>query len=270
MSARDRSQDPEERKRRDFAQHGIDRNEVADRLRQAHANRDLTVAEAMRLRDLATAAPDLANDLATIDGLHRLFDLEAELFADVVAPIEASEEFDETYARLARVAAATEPTVRARLLHGGADRRMPAPRTRWHLRRIVMYCAAAAAVLIATLLYTQSRSAAPPLMPGAPSGEVLSGSTPILLEPVLRTDAPSLSWHPVVNATRYDVVVVDAAGTVVLARDDFHATNHRWELTPDELARLTARTGELRLRIVARDGAGLAVATSGDLRLTLR
>jgi hypothetical protein len=109
--------------------------------------------------------------------------------------------------------------------------------------------------------------------PSAPADERLGGDRGlprILLEAKIDPATRALSWHAVVGARTYDGVITDDENRVVLSRPESAARSTVWQLTATEYARLAESSGPLFLRVIARDGAGLEVATTGDLELRLR
>lgn len=243
----------------------IERDEFVQLL-EAHAGRSLTLNEDARLRTLAARDRSGAAEVAAFDDLHTGFDAELVLFESVSAPITAAEEGDEGYARLARIAAAGEDTLRARLQFAGAVTG-PVPHHARRRRAWLTIGTLAAGLLVAWLVW--GRQDHPSLMPGNPNDSVLGAAARIVMQAELRADRPELSWHVVVGASKYDARIEDATGQPVLVRPDPLAAAARWAIAPQDYARLRtlARDGELRLRVVARDGAGLTIATTGDLPL---
>ena len=236
-------------------------------LLRAHAGRTLTLDEDARMRRLAADEEVLGEELRSIDDLHGLLDGESALFSAVSAPLTAIEESDEGFARLAQVAARGEQALRDHLRIGTPV----APMHRAHLRRRGIWLtlgALAAAVLIFVLTRGPSR---PALLGSKPDDSVLGGVTRIVMEAELRGDRPELSWHAVIGAVGYEARIVDAAGREVLVRTRDASASTRWSLSGDEFTRLRTLVGqaELRLRVVARDGAGIALGTTGDLPLRI-
>ncbi len=219
------------------------------------------------MRRLAADDAVLAEELRSIDEVHDLLDGERALFAAVSAPLTAGEESDEGFARLAQVAARGEQTLRDHLRIGAPMAEM----RRSHLRRRGIWLtlgALAAAVLIFVLTRGPSR---PALLGSRPDDSVLGGVARIVMEAGLRADRPELSWHAVIGAVGYEARIVDPGGRDVLVRAAGASASTRWSLSADEFVRLRtlAGRGELRLRVVARDGAGIALGTTGDLPLRI-
>jgi hypothetical protein len=240
------------------------------RLLTGHANRELTAAEDERLRRLAAGDARRGQAVAEIEQVHELFRAERELRAATEEPLAATAELDGTWQRLQRAAAAGEQELRARLRRAPAAGSFAgAGRRRSRLLAGALALAAAAA-LVAGLLLLQDRGDAPPLIPRAPGAGELGGGAVVLLEPEIRAEEPAVAWHPVPGALAYEVVAVDAGGKVLAQRAEERAKSTRWDLTAGEYERLRAARGALFLRVMARDGAGIPIATSGDLVLTLR
>lgn len=243
-------------------------------LLEAHAGRSLTLDEDARLRALAAEDPARCAALADFDSLHVAFDAERRLFEEVSAPLSPAEEMDEGYARLARAAAVAEDGLRAQLRFGDAARmRSEGSAVRRRRATWIGVLAAAAAVAVVVILVWRG-AAQPKLLTGEPDGTSLGGASRILMQSELRADRPVLTWHSLLGAARYDARISDARGELVLARPDADAASTTWELSSNQFAELRARASrvppqELRLRIVARDGAGIAVGTTGELPLRL-
>lgn len=243
-------------------------------LLEAHAGRSLTLDEDARLR--ALAADDLRRgaDLAAFDALHRDLDAERRLFDEVSQPPSAAEEADEGYARLARAAAVAEEGLRAQLRFGDAARTKPQGGAARRRRATWIGVLAAAAAVALVVFLVWRGDAQPKLLTGEPDGTSLGGASRILMQSELRADRPVLTWHSLLGAARYDARISDARGELVLARPDADAASTTWELSSNQFAELRARASrvppqELRLRIVARDGAGIVVGTTGELPLRL-
>ena len=81
---------------------------------------------------------------------------------------------------------------------------------------------------------------------------------------------PTVSWVPVAGAATYAVVVEDGAGKVVFQRGELQARSTRWDLSEAQFQLLQEQSEGLLLRVVARDGAGIIVGTTGDLPLSIR
>ena len=73
-----------------------------------------------------------------------------------------------------------------------------------------------------------------------------------------------------VGARSYDATISNADNRIVLARSEEVSRSYVWRLSPREYDSLARHPGPLYLRIVARDGAGIRIETSGDLPLTVR
>lgn len=246
-----------------------ERNEFAT-LIEAHAGRSLTRAEEQRLRALAAADPERSAELAAIDGVHRLLDGERVLRVEASQPTTAAEESDEGFQRLGAAAARAEEELRAKLMHGaGSEARRVVVR---RVRRWPLLAAAAAALIALGLWLAGQAGSRPDLLPERPGGETLGGVPRIMLRAELSVQRPELSWHPVVGASRYDASIEDADGGIVLQRASELGGSTTWELARDEIGTLVEKRdagAELTLRVVARDRAGVPVASTGDLPLRL-
>lgn len=232
-----------------------------ERLVAAHANRELTRGERLRLDELVQRAPSRAVICSGIERVHALLERERELGEAAVGPLDPLEEIGENWERLARTASLAGEQLRARLRHGSPPAMVRRPRVpRWLL-------GAAAAVLLAAAGSWMLGSRSPESIPQAPSPEQLGGS--LLLVPELSVASPRLAWHAVPNAVTYRAVISDAAGDVVLRRPDAAARSTQWDLTADEIAMLE-RAAPVMLRVVALDGDGGPLQSSGDLQLALR
>ena len=238
-----------------------------DQLLAGHANATLTGAERARLDALCAADAARAHTKSQLDALHAAFAAERALRAETALPVEPIEEADEGFARLAQATARAEDDLRARLRHTPTTftlrKRKPA------LRLLLGAVAAiAAAALVAAAL--GAFDAPPALHQRKPAREVLGGeiATIVIAPRISRTDR-TLSWSPVWQAHDYAAVIVDGVGKVILERAGDQARSTRWELTADEFEALHARQQDLRLRVQARDGLALPVATSGDLPLVI-
>lgn len=247
-----------------------DRDEFTPLL-EAHILRSLTADEEARLLALVSTDPDGAAELQAIDSLHAQFDVERRLQADAFTPARVEEEADEGFVRLQRAAAAAEGSLRAQMLHGGE---IPATRAapRWGAsrRRWALWGVAAAALVALAVFLSGPNVGGPALIDRRPDDDVLGTTARIVMRAELSAAHPELSWHPVVGASRYDAVIEDAEGRALFSRPQERVRSTVWALTTDQVEALRALRdagGESRLRIVARDGAGLAVASSGDLRL---
>jgi hypothetical protein len=230
-----------------------------ERLLAAHVHRELAGHEADRLRALARGDAAREREVAEIGDLHARLDAERALYRRARTPLAPREEADPVYRRLARRAAAAEQSLREAAC---APRAVPARRPAFGARARI--AAAAAAVLGACALLPFL------LRPTAPPDTRWHVLPRILLEPEISPASRTLSWHAVVGARTYDVVIVDADDQTVLARPDRAVRSTLWELTADEYALLAKSRKPLYLRVVARDGAGLEVASTGDLRLEVK
>lgn len=237
-------------------------------LLRGHATLTLTAQEREALGKITASDRARAAEVAGFDQVHAAFARERALFGAVSAPVEAAEEADEGFARLAAAGARAEAELRGRLLHA------PAPvvlRPRRRGRRVVLWAVAALAAGTLVALALDGFSGPPALQQGTPGREVAGGELHgIVIAPHLSAADRTLSWSPLWHAVSYDVVIVDARGNVVLQRAPDQARSTRWELTTREFDQLCVRQAELRLRVHARDGAGLSVGTSGDVPLTIR
>lgn len=250
-----------------------------EQLLRAHANKELTVDERTQLAALAAGDPARQRAVSGFENLHRVMGAECQMVAEIMAPPDPSEEADEGYRRLAQAASRAERQLQAKLLNplhrGGGFTGQVVPAA-GHDRRRLLWIAGAAvaavAVLTATLLtIILSNRGAPPLDPNRPDpNERLGGQHLISINPVLTASDPRLSWDHVAGARSYDAKILDADYSVVLARPEAQARSNEWRLTKAEYDVLKALPGDLFLRVVARDGAGVGFASTGERRLEVR
>jgi hypothetical protein len=243
-----------------------DRGDV-ERLVRAHANRDLTAAEVDRLARLVAADPVLDAEVEAATEVHRAFGAERLVYADACEPTSPREEADPQYQRLQRAAAAAGERLRSRLERPWFRFRPPMSRRR--VRVALAVCAAAALTVVALVLATRG-DRGPELLPNTPDGRTLGGVARIVLDTELRASDRHLSWHAVLGAAAYEATIDDDTGRWLARRAAELAPQTHWQLDADEFARLAdavAAGKRLVLRIVARDGAGVAVGTTGDLPL---
>ncbi len=250
-----------------------------EQLLRAHANKELTVDERTQLGVLAARDPARERAVAEFEELHRWMSSESRLAVETMAPADPSEEADESYRRLAQAAARAERQLASKLLnpvHRG-DRYLPgglqAPASGRDRRRSLLIGAAlavatAAAVVLVAVLTSRG---APPLDPNTPdSRDRIGGQHLISINPVLTASDPGLSWDHVPGARSYDAKILDAGGAVVLARSEEQVRSNEWRFTKAEYDVLKAHAGSLYLRVVARDGAGVGFASTGERRLDVR
>jgi hypothetical protein len=240
---------------------------------QAHANRELTTHERAQLEVLAMQDPERQTAVAEFEEVHRWIDEERRLTAAVMAPAEPSEEVDEGYGRLVRAASSAQHQLQVELMNPtrGGDL-LSAPRSLFRDRRsrrmVWAVAAAAAIVLSALLIFNRGGPALNPSQPG-PDHIGQPGSI-ILLNPILTPENRRLSWIHAQGARAYDASILDAQNAVILARPQADARSNEWRLTKAQYDLLKAHSGDLFLRVVARDGAGVGFGTSTDLRLDIR
>lgn len=238
------------------------------RLLRGHANADLSAAETAELRRLAATDPARTETVRTTDAALELFAGERELCAAVLAEPPLADEAGEEFERLQQRAAQEEADLRAKMLH------RPVPmvatvRARRPLLRPVLLVAAAAAIVAIALQFGSGPG--PALLPQKPDNLHAGGAINlVLLDAELSAAQRELSWAAVPGAEGYDVVVADAAGNVVLRRDVAARRSTTWELTTDDFASLRAASGPVRIRVVALDGAGIPIGSSGERVLRLR
>ncbi len=248
-----------------------------DWLLAAHANRELTEAEAVRLRELVeTAGEECASSVAAIDDLHARFASERALRQQLVVAGETDEEAaDEGYRRLLGAAARAEQGLRAELRHPVT---VVDVRSRAGLGRVWIGVAVAAVVLLAAGLWWSSGPGMgrPGLLPGAPADRILGTVSKILLNTELHAADAVFRWHATVGASRYDVCIEDLEGRTLLRRPVDLERSLSWNLSDLEFAQLSEVAAKksspgagLLLRIIASDGAGVVVGSSGDLPITL-
>ncbi len=247
-------------------------------LLRGHATLTLTAQERERLAQATAGDGARRAEVAAFDRVHAAFAGERALQAMVSAPVEAVEEGDEGFARLAAVGARCEADLRSKLLHPPGSvlfrPNLVRPllfRSRSRAMRVGLGVVAALAAGVLLAIWLGAFSAPPALHTGTPGREVAGGQAhSIVIAPRLSAADRTLSWSPLWHATSYEVVVVDARGNVVLQRASDQARSTRWELTTEEFEQLRAGQPELRLRVRALDGVGLPVGTSGDLPLSIK
>ncbi|MEE9125644.1 MAG: hypothetical protein V3U11_00745 [Planctomycetota bacterium] len=246
---------------------------------QAHANKELTTDERTQLGVLAMQDPERQLTVAEFEELHRRMDEERRLAAAVMAPADPSEETHESYRRLVQAAGRAQQQLQAELMNptrGGE--RLPLSgsviRARSVLRgprfrRLAWAMVAAAAVVVTALLVFDG--GAPALNPNQPGADKIGRpGNIILLNPIMTPENRRLSWIHAQGARSYDAQILDAQNAVVLARPQADARSNEWRLTKAQYDLLKAHPGDLFLRVVARDGAGVGFGTSTDLRLDIR
>lgn len=254
------------------------REQDFEHLLRGHATLTLTAQERARLAQATASDRARRAEVAALDHVHAAFARERSLRAVVSAPVEAVEESDDGFARLAAAGARCELDLRGKLLHtprSGVSRplifRPLLFSTRARAARVGLGVVAALAAGLLLAIWLGAFSAPPALHKGTPGREVAGGDGhSIVIAPRLSAVDRSLSWSPLWHATSYEVVVVDARGNVVLQRSPDQARSTRWELTTEEFEQLRAGQPELRLRVRALDGVGLSVGTSGDLPLSIK
>ena len=245
---------------------------------RAHANRELTGVEEDRLAELGAGHPSRAEEARQVGAVHGLLDQERQLSELVAAPVEPREEADEGFQRLQGRAAEAERSLRARLLH--AVRPLQAAVRRTGFRGAPWTLASVAAALMVGLLVFRGGGEPPALLPQTPGPETLGGPIQrdlisqvslISLTAEIDADNRTISWLPVSGARPYAVVVEDRSGNLVLQRAGEDARSNRWDLTGAQFQILQQQGGDpLLLRVVALDGAGITVGTTGDLPLAIR
>ena len=233
-----------------------------DQLFVAYANRDVTAEERDRLRQLAGQDVARRGALAEVQALHELFDREVTTRNAVMAPVEAAEEADEGYQRLARAAASAERSLRARLT-GPNLRALPgAPKTRTRWGRILV---AVAAILVigAIVGVLANRGAAPALDTNRPASDVLGGFD-VSVTTRISEDSPRLSWSEIRGAALYQVSILDASGRVLMQRAEGRLTD--WQLSKNDLYSLRAQEGGAFVRVVVTDQDGRELARTKQPR----
>ena len=255
-------------------------NSEFERLLAAHACGELDEHGRNALTRRASEDPRRAGDVEAIDDVLAAFAAERRLRERVLAPAEAREEADEGYRRLSRAAAAREQRLREELqaqdrpswsampLATDVSKATTVPARARGARLLALGFAIAAAVLLGAFLLLQR---GPSLLTNAPQ-DLRSGAVPtIVLTPQIGASASSVEWQAVPGASHYEVLIEDAEGNLVLRRPDRATRNTRWDLTVAEIDALRKRSPQaLLLRVVARDGVGLIVATSHDVPLNVR
>ncbi len=239
--------------------------EFEDLLR-AHSLGALLPTERGRLEELAATEQERARRVREVDAVLEAFAAEQELRAGVLAADEPFEESDASLQRLTVAAAVAERQLRASLLRPSPLRAVSAPS--W--RRPVAWIALAAAAVLAVFAWLDSFAGTDRLDTRKPDD--LRAGAPlqlVLLQPILTTDARTISWAAVAGASGYHVRILDRSGAIVLERDPNLQKSTAWELTPEDYAALLPQQ-PLRLRVTALDGVELPIGSSGDLELTLR
>jgi len=238
------------------------RDNEFDQLLIGHGNRDLSEVDHRRLEELAALDPAREAELREVSAVHAVLDQECELMRSTMAPTEPAEEADEVFQGLNRRAARAEQELRERVSGGSS----PAPVLPLRRRSVPQLVAlAAAAAVLMWVVFSGS------MFPGAtpPGDQRLRGGPGIVLEPEISV-AREISWHAVAGARIYDAVITDAEGRAVLARPEESSRSLVWLLTPAEYDLLAQHAGALYLRVVARDGAGIRLQSTGDLPLKVR
>lgn len=241
-----------------------------ERLLVAHGNRELSAAETRQLGVLARDDPARVREVREIDELHGLLDHERALWREAMTPLDLREEGDSVYRDLCRRAARAE-----RALRDLAADQPPtvvltplltpelAPRRRLTPSRLLLAGAAAAA-----LLWVVSGLFGPTAPPE--DHRLRRGGPGIVLRPEISATSHEISWHAVVGARTYDATIFDADDRIVLVRHQAASRSYVWQVSQEDYDSLARHPGPLYLRIVARDGAGIRIDTSGDLPLTVR
>jgi hypothetical protein len=239
-------------------------------LLRAHANRELTAEERARLDVLAAAGPERWQEVDDVTLVHGLFDAEQELRSEILRPVESREEADPVYQGLLRRAARAEADLRRQSLPQAAPGPLlQAPRAQRWLR-----IAAAAAVLLGLVTWYVLRGAggAPELIPGSPGRETLGGQRVVVVQPALTVAEPAIAWFAIPGAASYDVELigrVQDVDRVLFQQRSIPAHVLRCDFPRAQLPEL-AQASDLRVRITARAGDGVALASSGDLPVSLR
>ncbi len=244
-------------------------NNELEQLMVAHMNRDLTQEERDRLQDLASKDPARRGVVAEMDAMHELLDAEAQLRAQVMAPAELGEEAGEGYARLAKAASRAEDQLRNQLRDQQTLQLQPGLLPERRRQRWLAVALAVAAAIILSLIFI-NHDGGPGLNGNTPENDFIGRQTVIILDPVIRRQDRSLSWGDVSGARFYDVSIVDANNDAVLQRDANARGSHSWQLTMAQFDLLSRHQGALYLRVVATDGAGIPVGSTGDLLLQVK
>ena len=240
-----------------------ERDEFA-RLLAAHTNREIDDRGLATLRRLANADSDLASELDAIDKVLATFDREQLLRERVMRPSEAREEAEDQYQALVRAAARAEQQVRERVLQQPLRPAIVAAPRR--LRRLAWVMMAAAMVMLGVFLALHR---SPSLMTDTPKDERAGPVRAIVLSPQVSADTAFVEWQAVSGASHYDVAIEDGDGKVVLERPPQAKRSTRWDLSRDQIEKLKSQAA-LYLRVVARDGVGLVLASSHDVPLTVK
>ncbi len=237
----------------------------------AHANKDLTPSDRDRLQTTVGLDERYAIEIEGVNEVHRLFDVERGLFSKVMAPVEPAEEANETYQAIARAAASGEEELRVKLMTRTASARGTRGRIIPLRRNLWASAIAVAAVLVVALVLVFEGGTAPTLNPNTPdAGRLGPESSRIIFNPEVTMASREVSWNAVIGARTYDVVIEDVQGKTFFSRSADRAASITWTFTKDQYRELSTATGPLYLRVVARDGAGVVIASSGDLQLSVR
>ena len=240
-----------------------EREEFA-RLLAAHSNREIADAGVASLRRLASADPELGEELDAIDTMLATFDGERLLRSRILRPGDPRDEASPRYQALSRAAGRAEHALRERLLEQPVRPVVVARPVR--ARQLAWALLVAAAVLLGVFLALHR---SPPLLTESPRDERAGPVAAIVLTPQISANASIVEWQAVAGASHYDVSIEDADANVVFSRGSEAKKSTRWDLSRDQIETLKSMPS-LFLRVVARDGVGLVLASSHDVPLSVK
>jgi len=250
-------------------------NREFEQLFAACSNGELTREERLRLQDLAGQDVGRRGALAEMETVRELLDIESSMRKAIRRPADPAEEADEGYQRLASAAARAETGLRANLEQSKILETLAPPRgpvKRAPSRAWGITLAAAAAVLVGILIGMGAGHSSG-LDSATPDIDKVLGVADIDVTTVLTAESPRLSWASPADAVRYDALIVDEAGVVVLTRPSTDLRVQRstlWTLSSEEFTALREHKN-LFLEVIARDKQGEEVArTHRKQRIDLR
>lgn len=250
-------------------------NKEFEQLFAACSNGELTNDERLRLQELAGQDVGRRGALAEMEAVHELLDIERSIRKSVRRPSEPGEEADESYQRLAVAAGRAEAGLRADLEQSKMIGTLPPRRgsVRRSASKVWGIALAAAAAVVVGILIGVGAGQASSLDGGMPDNDKVLGVADIDVTTVLSADSPRLSWAASQDAVRYDAVILDGAGSVVLTRPSSDLRVQRatvWNLGAADLEALHKHES-LFLEVIARDKQGEEVArTLRKKRIDLR
>ena len=250
-------------------------NREFEQLFAACSNGELTKEERLRLQDLAGQDVGRRGALAEMEAVRELLDIESSMRKAVRRPADPAEEADEGYQRLASAAARAEAGLRAsfeqsKVMETLAPSRGSVKRGPSKVWGVAL--ATAAAVLVGILIGMGAGQSSG-LDSSRPDDSKVLGLADIDVTTALSAESPRLSWAAPADAVRYDAVIVDEAGAVVLTRPATDLQVQRstfWTLGAAEFSALREHKA-LFLEVIAKDKRGEEVArTLRKHRIDLR